>query len=135
MPYARTIHHSRFANHFPRFFPSRITIERPEFTQNVHGEELPTAFITIYSNIPAAISPVIRLGEEWRNWRLEFVLEQITHRSMLQGLFRDIKATDRMIDQETGEIYNIVSRHLDSHRRMTRLDTRQVHPQAIEGIS
>lgn len=135
MPYTRDILHTRFVTHLPGFFPSVVRIERPEVGQTSSGEEQVTGFTVLYAGLNAAISPVTRLGEEWRNWRLEFVLEQVTHRIMLKGLFSEIKATDRLIDVQTGDIHNIVSRHLDSHRNITRLDTRIVRPQAVEGVS
>lgn len=134
MPAQRLIPHPRMARHLSSFFPSRVTIERPEFTQVASGEEKVTGYIPVYENIPAAISPVIRLGEEWRNWRLEFVLEQVTHRVMLQGYYPDIRASDRMVTA-AGEIHNITARHLNSHSNMTRMDTRIVHPTAVEGVS
>lgn len=136
MPYGRGILHSRFVDALPRFYPSFIRIERPVMVRNPdNGEETPGSYTVVYDRVPASISPVTRLGEEWRNWRLEFVLEQVTHRIMLKGLFPDIKATDRLVDIELDEIHNIVSRHLDSHRHLTRMDTRIVRPQAIEGVS
>ena len=137
MPYTRILTHSRYPKHLKAFFPSRIRIERMITEQSASGELSPddtTPFEIIYEHIPAAISLVIRLGEEWRNWRLEFVLEQVTHRILLMGYYPDIKASDRLVT-ETGEIHNITGRHLDSHSTLTRIDTRIVSPAAIEGVS
>jgi hypothetical protein len=133
MPYRRRLTHTRYPQHLKSFFPSRIRIERIIVTQSASGEESPDSFEVVYDNIPAAISAVIRLGEEWRNWRLEFVLEQVTHRTMLLGYYPDIKASDRMVT-DAGEIHNITGRHLDSHSTLTRLDTRIVSPEAVAGI-
>lgn len=134
MPYRRRLTHARYPEHLKAFFPSRIRIERMETTQSASGEETPSGFTVIYKDVPAAISAVIRLGEEWRNWRLEFVLEQVTHRIMLMGYYPNILASDRLVT-EAGEIHNITGRHLDSHSTLTRLDTRIVSPEAIAGIS
>lgn len=114
-------------------YPSRVRIERVTTTQDVAGYENVTAWEVIYDNVPAAIMAVIRLGEEFRNWRLEVVLEQVTHRIALQGYYPDIQASDRLVT-EAGEIHNITARHLDSHSRMTRLNTRLVSPEAIAGV-
>lgn len=134
MPPRREIPHSRLGVNLNGFFPSRVRIERPIKAQNAAGEEIVTGYSIVYDGIPAAISAVIRLGEEWRNWRLEFVLEQTTHRIMLQGYYPDIRASDRLITQ-AGEIHNITARHLHSHNHITRMDTRIVSPSAIEGVS
>jgi hypothetical protein len=101
--------------------------------RDVSGEENIDVWTIIYENVPAAIMAVIRLGEEFRNWRLEMVLEQVTHRIALQGYFPDIRASDRLVTA-AGEIHDISARHLDSHSRMTRLNTRLVSPQAVEGV-
>lgn len=136
MPPTRAILHPRFVTHLPGFFISRVRIEEAVMVQDARfNEETPSGFTIIYDNVHATITPVTRLGEEWRNWRLEFVLEQVTHRIMLKGLYPDIKATHRLIDIQRDEIHNIVSRHLDSHRHITRMDTRIVQPNAVEGIS
>jgi len=134
MPYNRLKIHPRFVRHHAGFFPSQVDIQRPLKAQNAAGEEIISGYETVYNNIPAAISAIIRLGEEWRNWRLEFVLEQVTHRVMLQGYYPDIKASDRMVTAE-GEIHNITARHLHSHSHITRMDTRIVSPTAVEGFS
>ena len=120
-------------NHIAEKFPSRYRIERATVQQDAAGEENITTWQTVYDNIPCAIMAVIRLGEEFRNWRLEVVLEQVTHRIALQGYYSDILASDRLVT-EGGEIHNIAARHLDSHSRMTRLNTRLVSPEAIVGV-
>lgn len=134
MPATRSIVHRRFAAALPQFFPNRVRIEEPQYTKNTNNGEMEVSgWKIIYDNIPAAVSPVIRLGEEWRNWRLEFTLEQVTHRSELQGYYPLIKAKHRMID-ENGTIHNISASHLSTHRRLTRIMSRVVSPEAVEGI-
>lgn len=133
MPHRRGPLHTRGLTHLMEKYPSRVRIERVTTTQDVAGYENVTAWEVIYDNVPAAIMAVIRLGEEFRNWRLEVVLEQVTHRIALQGYYPDIQASDRLVT-EAGEIHNITARHLDSHSRMTRLNTRLVSPEAIAGV-
>lgn len=135
MPYQRAITHSRYPTAIRAFFPLLINIERPVYAQSVSGEEKPASFTVIHRHVRAAVSPVIRLGEEWRNWRLDFVLEQMTHRMMLMGYFPDIEATDRIIILSRNEVHNIVGRHVDSHSNLTRIDTRVVHPESVAGVS
>jgi len=136
MPATRTVVPRSHAAALPTFFPNRVRIESPVYTTNpANGEKLidENSWQVIYDNVPAAVTPVIRLGEEWRNWRLEFPLEQVTHRTELQGYYPLIKAKHRMID-ETGTIHNITASHLSSHKRLTRIMSRVVSPEAIEGI-
>jgi head-tail adaptor len=133
MPHRRGPLHIRGLTHLSEKYPSRVRIERAVTTQDAAGEMDVTTWTVIYDNVPAAIMAVIRLGEEFRNWRLEVVLEQVTHRIALQGYYPDVLASDRLVTAG-GEIHNITARHLDSHSRMTRLNTRLVSPEAIVGV-
>lgn len=136
MPMRRTkIHPKIFTDNLASFFPSRVRIEEPILADSGTGSgaKTVTGWKVIYDNVPAAISAVIRLGEEFRNWRLEFPLEQVTHRIILQGYYPNIRADHRMVT-DGGEIHDITARHLDSHSNLTRLNTRLVSPEAIEGV-
>jgi head-tail adaptor len=133
VPHRRGPLHIRGLTHLNEKYPSRVRIERSVTEQDAAGEMDTTSWKVIYDNVPAAIMAVIRLGEEFRNWRLEVVLEQVTHRIALQGYYPDVLASDRLVTQ-SGEIHNITARHLDSHSRMTRLNTRLVSPEAIVGV-
>lgn len=133
MPHRRDVVHPRMWNHIPERYDSRCRIERGVVTQSEAGEEDIISWSVIYDNIPCAIMAVIRLGEEFRNWRLEVILEQVTHRISLQGYYPNILASDRLITAG-GEIHNITARHLDSQSTATRLNTRLVSPEAIIGV-
>jgi len=135
MPYPRALVPRAVTQRLPAFFPTRVRIESPVTTKNpANGEMEVTGWGTVYDDVPAAVSPVIRLGEEWRNWRLEYVYEQVTHRAQLDGYYPDIKASHRMVDVKTGVVHNISAAHASSHLRLTRIMSRVVDPQAVEGL-
>lgn len=133
MPYRRSVLHPRMVDHIgEQYYPSRVRIERPTYGAQQLSGERPIVWVIVQDDIPAAIMAIVRLGEEWRNWRLEFPLEQVTHRISLQGLYPWIDATMRLITDQ-GEVHNIQARHLDSHNRMTRINTKVFQPEAEAG--
>lgn len=136
MPMRRNVMHPKMlVRNLASFFPSRVRIEEPIFQSPLpaSGEAKVVGWNIIYDNVPAAVSAVVRLGEEFRNWRLEFPLEQVTHRILLQGYYPKITAKHRLVT-DTGEIHDISARHLDSHSNLTRINSRLVSPEAIEGV-
>jgi len=118
------------------FYPSKVTIQRPIRVQSLSGEEEVDHWENVYEHVRAAVSVVLRHIEEWRNWRIDFVMEQVTHNIALPGLYPDIQADWRLVVEGTDplEIHNISSRHLDSHVMLTRVMTRVTYPAAEPGL-
>lgn len=116
------------------FYPALVTFESPVRVAQPSGEPLITEWVPVAGliDIRATVTAVLRLVEEWRNWRLEYVMEQVTHQTSLDGPYPAIDATMRMV-LPSGEIHNVVSRHIDSHSSTTRVMSRIFHPTAVEG--
>lgn len=136
MPGLRTLAHPRMRGQNQRqFFPETVRIEmKGTVTQAANGQEVITWVPRPGCKfVRATVTGVIRLGEEWRNWRNQFVLEQVTHMCQLDGVYPQIQADDRMV-RANGEIHDIQSRHIDSHVTITRLHTRLKSPEAVPGL-
>lgn len=135
MPGVRTVIHPRFRGQTSRqFFPEVVRIEKKVESQAANGE-LSYTWVPRegVEQVHATVTGVIRLGEEWRNWRNQFVLEQITHMCELDGYYPQIQSDDRLV-RESGDILNIQSRHVDSHAMLTRVHARLVSPEAVPGL-
>ncbi len=85
---------------------SVVTVQRRSETPDGYGNTL-SAWGTIGSGIPAQVSP-IRGGEQVRQQRLAGVDQyEIVVRS--DGFTRSIKVSDRLLNERTGQTYDVKS--------------------------
>jgi hypothetical protein len=134
MPGIRTPFHPRLLGQTARqFFPEVVRLESPTVTDAPSGSGARKVAWNLEMEVRATVTPVVRLGEEWRNFRLPFVFLQITHMIELDGYYPEITNNWRVVEP-SGQVHNIQSSMLDSHSKLTRLHTRIMSPTAVEGL-